>query len=139
MYWLHFISLFILIGIAFSLRYLVLPALVSLTPEQSVQLMGTLMPRVRRAMRLSLFVLLLSGIFIFADRGAIETLTRIRHLARLVLTLVVAALVLFVTISPHRRLALRLEPQRKRLLEATLASLIALMLLSLPYSLLAEN
>ena len=128
--WLHLISTILLIGTLFALRWVVLPSLEVLTPEQSTLLMGKLMPKARRVLRLSLLVLVTSGVYLGVKKGLNEALTPL-WLFQLALLLATASVVLLLSVSPARRLSLRVQPRRKQLLDLGLALGITLTLISL--------
>ena len=117
--WLHLISTILLIGTLFAVRWIVLPSLEVLTPEQSTLLMGKLMPKARRVMRLTLIVVIASGVYLTLKQGRDDLLTP-AWLFKFVLALATAAVVLLLSVSPIRRLSIRLEPHRKRLLDLAL-------------------
>jgi uncharacterized membrane protein len=128
--WLHLISTILLIGTLFALRWIVLPSLEVLTPEQSTLLMGKLMPKARRVIRLSLLVIIASGVYQTLKQGRNDLLTA-AGLFKLALALATAAVVLVLSVSPIRRLSMRLEPHRKRLLDLALFLGIASTLVAL--------
>jgi len=128
--WLHLISTILLIGTLFAMRWIVLPSLEVLTPEQSTLLMGKLMPKVRRVMRLSLLVLIASGAYLTLKQGRDDLLTP-AWLFKLALALATAAVVLLLSVSPIRRLSMRLQPHRKQLLDLALFLGIASTLVAL--------
>jgi len=117
--WLHLISTILLIGTLFAMRWIVLPSLEVLTPEQSTLLMGKLMPKARRVMRFTLLVVIASGVYLTLKQGRDDLLTP-AWLFKFVLALATAAVVLLLSVSPSRRLSIRLEPHRKRLLDLAL-------------------
>jgi uncharacterized membrane protein len=117
--WLHLISTILLIGTLFAMRWIVLPSLEVLTPEQSTLLMGKLMPKARRVMRLTLIVVIASGVYLTLKQGRDDLLAP-AWLFKFVLALATAAVVLLLSVSPIRRLSMRLEPHRKRLLDLAL-------------------
>jgi hypothetical protein len=108
----------------------VLPSLEVLTPEQSTLLMGKLMPKARRVIRLSLLVIIASGVYQTLKQGRNDLLTA-AGLFKLALALATAAVVLVLSVSPIRRLSMRLEPHRKRLLDLALFLGIASTLVAL--------
>lgn len=122
---LHLISLILLTGTAFSLRYLVMPSVTALKADDTTLFMGKIMNRSRRVLRAGLLILIATGVYLFASRSASEPMSN-RLLANLFLTLAVTLIVFVMSVSPHRRLALWVEPRRRHLLDAALALLIAL-------------
>jgi uncharacterized membrane protein len=128
--WLHLISTILLIGTLFAMRWIVLPSLEVLTPEQSTLLMGKLMPKARRVMRLTLIVVIASGVYLTLKQGRDDLLAP-AWLFKFVLALATAAVVLLLSVSPIRRLSMRLEPHRKRLLDLALFLGIASTLVAL--------
>ena len=128
--WLHLISTILLIGTLFAMRWVVLPSIDILTPEQSTLLMGKLMPKARRVMRFSLLVLIASGVYLSLKEGRDDVLTP-AWLLKLVLALATALVVLLLSVSPTRRLSMRMQPHRKQLLDLALTLGIASTLVSL--------
>jgi hypothetical protein len=123
---LHLIALAILTGTLFALRALFIPAQRQIAPEEATRLMGKLMPRARRVLRLSLLIALATGLIeSWRQRAALDAMGAAWAL-RLILALALASTVLLIAIPPDYRIAPRLLPHRDRLL--TLAFLLALVL-----------
>ena len=128
--WLHLISTILLIGTLFAMRWIVLPSLEVLAPEQSTLFMGKLMPKARRVMRLSLLVLITSGVYLSLKEGRDDMLTP-AWLFKLAFAVATALVVLLLSVSPTRRLSMRVQPLRKQLLDLALALGIASTVVSL--------
>jgi hypothetical protein len=123
---LQLISLALTVGVCFALRLIVMPALTALPPEAATQAMGKAMSRTRRWLRILLFVLVATEVWLVVASpvGMIRTETMIITTVasalepiRRVLIVLLVAIVYLLTVSPHRRLALRLHPHRQKLLD----------------------
>ncbi|MEP7270965.1 MAG: hypothetical protein ABI882_05650 [Acidobacteriota bacterium] len=125
MHWLHPTSMILLTSTVFAVRYLVMPSLDALPAEDATVFMGKIMNRSRRVLRLGLLILVVSEVYLFAAQTPTQA-SSWRLLVKLALTFAVTLIVLLITVSPHRHLALRVEPWRPQLLDAALALLIAL-------------
>ena len=129
MHWINLISLTILTGTVFTIRCLVIPSLESLPRGDAVAFMGKLMPRVRLVLRVGLIMLLASaaGLLFLRD----ETASFSSREVTFILATVAATLSLLPSaISPHRRLAPKVERHRKSLFTISLFLLILLAALS---------
>lgn len=118
-----------LVGALVALRLIVLPALAALEAERRVFFMGKLMPRARRTMRLSLVVLLLTGIWLGLSMPEGWALTA-RGAIKIGASAVLGALVWLLTLPPQRRLAHQLQPQRRLLLDLSLVAGVIVLLVS---------
>lgn len=130
MHRIQLISLIALTGIIFGVRHLVLPSVGVLTSEQATVFMGKLMPKLRRALRVGVFLFVATEVYLLFSGSSGDALSW-RLLIELALALAVTLIVLLLCISPHRSLALRIEPRRAQLLDVALALLIALLSVSL--------
>lgn len=123
MHWIHLIAIIVIAGAVFGVRCLVLPALGAVTPEQATLFMGKLMPRVRNMLRIG--VLLLVASELHAHLWQLEPVSA-RTLTWHLLTVALSVVLLLLCVSPHRRLALKVERHRTRLLDLALLLLLAL-------------
>ena len=128
MHWIHLISLTILTGTVFTIRCLVIPSLESLPRGDAVPFMGKLMPRVRLVLRVGLIMLLASaaGLFLRDDTAGFSS----REVTLILATVAATLSLLPSAISPHRRLAPKVERHRKSLFTISLFLLILLAALS---------
>lgn len=124
MHWIHLTAIIVIAGAVFGVRCLVLPALGAITPEQATLFMGKLMPRVRNTLRFG--VLLLVAFEIYVHEWQLEPVSA-RTLIWHVLTVGLSIVLLLLCVSPHRRLALKVERYRTQLLDLALLLVIALM------------
>ena len=125
MRWINLISLTILTGTVFTIRCLVLPSLESLPPAAAVLFMGKLMPKVRRVLGVGVVMLLGSaaGLLLLRDQTANFSF---REVTLPLATILATMSLLPFAISPHRRLAPRVELHRKSLFTISLLLLIVL-------------
>ncbi len=125
--WLHITSAIVLAGTLFALRVLVLPSLSILQPEEAIQLLGRLMTKVRRTLQVSLVVLIATGIY-----RALSALFTTSWLwwSKLILSALLLVVVLLLSLSPERKLALKLQAERKVLLNWSLVLATLIILIS---------
>lgn len=123
MHWIYLTALIVIAGAVFGVRCLVLPALRVVTPEQATLFMGKLMPRVRNTLRFG--VLLLVASELYAHIWKLEPVSA-RTLTWHVLTVALSVVLLLMCVSPHRRLALKVERYRTKLLDLALLLVVAL-------------
>jgi hypothetical protein len=129
MRWINLLSLTVLTGIVFGIRCLVIPSIESMPRTEGVRLMGKLMPRARRQLALGLIFFLGSAIAQLALGDLTPAAGANEMIARATAILVTVVLVPL-TLSPHRRISLRIERHRKTLLTIALILLIAQLILS---------
>jgi uncharacterized membrane protein len=123
--WLHIASTIVVAGTLLALRVLLLPSLSILPSEQATQLTGRLMPRVRRAIWIGLFVLFTSGVIeVFRTSVIGQGLGRGRYFGALIAKLALATLLLGVLrlalVAPDHAWFPRLQPKRRALVTASL-------------------
>lgn len=126
MLWIHLLSFVYIAGAVSALRLILFPSLDLLAPEMRTLAAGAVMSRVRNVLPIALWIWTATGLWLLLP-GAADWMWK--DIAGGIAGVGLFVSVSLLTISPHRRLALRTQPRRLLLLNAGLICAAALLLL----------
>lgn len=115
MRWIHLLSFVYLAGALSALRLILFPSFDLLAPETRTLAAGAVMSRVRSVLPLALWIWTATGLWLLLPRTADWMW---KDVAGGIAGAGLFVSVSLLTISPHRRLALRTKPRRLLLLNA---------------------
>ena len=125
----NLLSLTVLASVVIAIRCLVIPGIESMSRPEQIRVMGKLMPRARRLLTFSLIFFVASALW---QAVVSDTSPQVgtREVVAQVVTILAIVVLVPLTLSPHRSVAMRVDHHRRNLLTIALVLLSSLLVLS---------